>query len=887
MFTRSSSAWLLSMSAALLLFAGCGLNTHGTGNGGGGGGPTIPCNVDSQCDDDNPCTIEHCGADKTCAFTIVDGKPAPDAAQTAGDCKTIQCKNGEPTDVAQNDDVPDDKKPCTIDSCANMVASHVPKPTNTVCVDEGGNAGRCDMQGECSVVCTESSQCATTNPCVVPSCDVSQNKCVYVPLPDGMDTPNVTQVKGDCHQRICLGGEDVDQIDDSDVPLTTTDCDTEVCNNGVKSNPPKALDNPCSTFNGSQPGFCDGAGTCQQCAVDNECPGTIDDCQRPACVNFACGTEFDPVGTLAADHQTQFDCHKVVCDGSGGRTTLVDDTDLPNDNNACTQDTCTNGTKANVTLVDGTGCGMSQACLTGQCTGCTNNNQCTSPNTCGGGGAPNVCGCTPKTCAQLGKTCGTVSDGCVGTLNCNDSTKNGTETDVDCGGTTCGNKCGNGKTCSAGSDCTSGFCVDGVCCNSACTGTCQACTAALKGSGPDGTCGAIATGTDPNNECQDQGQTSCGNDGFCDGAGACRKYTSGTVCTAASCASSSTLTKAKTCNGTGGCVAPSTPTQACSPYVCASNACLAMCGSDTDCASGNYCSNGTCVTKLANGGTCTAANQCTSGFCVDGVCCNTSCTGACQACSAAKKQSGNGAGTCGNAKNNQADPRGICTATPPCGQTGMCSAGACEVTAMGTVCQAASCTGNQQTTAKTCDGSGSCNQGGATTACTGNLKCDAAMASCLSSCGTDDTKCVAGNYCDAGTCKPTIADGGMGCTGGSACVSGFCGSNNVCCTALCSAQTTCTTGTNTLVSTLTTCNATGACNSTSMTCPNSLMCNAAGTACLTACGNANATGDARCVDTAYCDGVSGGDCQPKKAKDASCGRPAECTSGLCTMGNCE
>jgi len=49
------------------------------------------------------------------------------------------------------------------------------------------------------------------------------------------------------------------------------------------------------------------------------------------------------------------------------------------------------------------------------------------------------------------------------TPTCSDGIKNGSETDVDCGGSTCP-KCANGKLCSAGGDCTSGFCSPtGVC----------------------------------------------------------------------------------------------------------------------------------------------------------------------------------------------------------------------------------------------------------------------------------------------------------------------------------------------------------------------------------------------------------------------------------------
>jgi hypothetical protein len=43
---------------------------------------------------------------------------------------------------------------------------------------------------------------------------------------------------------------------------------------------------------------------------------------------------------------------------------------------------------------------------------------CTAPQTCGGGGAANVCGCGAATCTSLGKQCGSWPDGCGETLIC-------------------------------------------------------------------------------------------------------------------------------------------------------------------------------------------------------------------------------------------------------------------------------------------------------------------------------------------------------------------------------------------------------------------------------------------------------------------------------------
>jgi hypothetical protein len=52
------------------------------------------------------------------------------------------------------------------------------------------------------------------------------------------------------------------------------------------------------------------------------------------------------------------------------------------------------------------------------CGGTLNCGTCSSPQSCGGGGSVNVCGCTPMTCASQGFGCGSVPNGCGGTLNC-------------------------------------------------------------------------------------------------------------------------------------------------------------------------------------------------------------------------------------------------------------------------------------------------------------------------------------------------------------------------------------------------------------------------------------------------------------------------------------
>src|SRR6185369_11738732 len=95
----------------------------------------------------------------------------------------------------------------------------------------------------------------------------------------------------------------------------------------------------------------------------------------------------------------------------------------------------------------------------------------------------------------------------------------------------------NGAACAAGNQCTSGDCVDGVCCESTCTAACSACSSAKTGMA-DGHFAPVTAGTDPDSECAQEAATTCGHDGTCDGAGACRLYLAGTGCSNDSCSGS-------------------------------------------------------------------------------------------------------------------------------------------------------------------------------------------------------------------------------------------------------------------------------------------------------------------------------------------------------------
>src|SRR5262249_20835636 len=134
----------------------------------------------------------------------------------------------------------------------------------------------------------------------------------------------------------------------------------------------------------------------------------------------------------------------------------------------------------------------------------------------------------------------------------------------------------NGDSCTDAIQCSSGFCVDGVCCDSACTGPCRACAKALNGAPKDGVCTPMAAGTDPEDECEDVGP--CGDNGWCDGKGACQKYPAHTQCGPPSCSGSTLFTKECGAVDPGSSEGNGTCTQVqsdCDPYMCAT---AAQCG---------------------------------------------------------------------------------------------------------------------------------------------------------------------------------------------------------------------------------------------------------------------------------------------------------------------
>jgi hypothetical protein len=239
----------------------------------------------------------------------------------------------------------------------------------------------------------------------------------------------------------------------------------------------------------------------------------------------------------------------------------------------------------------------------------------------------------------------------------------------------------NGQPCAGPAQCASGFCVDGVCCDSACAGTCLACNVGGKA----GTCAPASAGTRDTMCAQDPVKT-CGLDGTCDGAGACRKYPAGTGCSPGTCSGNS-VSGTGSCDGRGSCQTGTTVS--CGVYACdgGSGTCKTACSSNGDCVAPSTCAGGKCGTWKGLGQPCLAGTECASGQCVDGACCSASTCGACYTCNLP-----GAAGSCKPLPAGAPEPHGLCAVQPVamCGLNGTCNgSGACASYPNGTSCRMA------------------------------------------------------------------------------------------------------------------------------------------------------------------------------------------------------
>ncbi len=671
-------------------------------------------------------------------------------------------------------------------TCTTVTGAGTPSCAPYVC---SGSAG------SCPVSCSSDTSCISTHFCQTSTCVVKRVIGTSCTTANQCQSGNC--VDGYCCNDACAGACDRCNVSGSlgtcSIVAATSagspSCAPYVCNGSSASCPPSCtFDTDCASTAMCSGGACIsklGTGvacsTGAQClsgsCVDNVCCTTTCAGACNACSIAAGATSNGTCVNIAGDGAPS--CAPFRCSGSSSACPIscTSDTSCAT-GKFCSGNTCIDRLSPGVACTLGTQC-ASGFCVDGVCCGSACAGSCDRCSVAAGAAVDGTCSsvtgagapsCSPYLCTGASPSC-PVS--CASDSECVAGSY--------CASGVCTLKKSNGFTCASAVQCTSDFCADGVCCNSACDlGPCNRCDL----SGSLGTCrvaplsnpGAPACSPYSCDGISNACPTACSSDatcavGFACVAGQCQpKLAIGVSCVANGdcqsgycvdgiCCGSACLGACDRCDGTtpGTCTpraagAPGVPSCARS-FVCngTSNNCPTSCTNDAQCFPGTFCNAGSCLPAKAIGNSCTRVRECQSSFCVDGVCCGNACTGQCAQCNAPGSL-----GTCIAATGKPVGARAAC-AGDGAACAGVCDGVnvlVCSTPGSSVSCGAAECVDDVQTEPGSCDGAGQCS--GKKTPCA-PYHCGATA--CLTSCITA-ANCVAGADCVAGKCVGGVTDAG-------------------------------------------------------------------------------------------------------------------------------
>jgi hypothetical protein len=486
-----------------------------------GGLACAPCTEGLNCQTSNDCTSGQCNTDigkcmpLSCSNALFDanetdidcGGPLCHACEAglkcakSDDCSSGQCdedlgiclasscgdgvRNGEETDVdcggtlcaqcavgaacsAETD--------CTTEVCDEL--KHVCLPIECGDGDVNGAETDVDCGGHTCTPCESGQSCDTADDCRTGLCDVDRGVCLPATCADGMKNVNETDVDcGGPHCSKCANGDQC-QVD---TDCSSTLCDPEAgvcmslsCGNGQMDGSETDVD-----CGGEECAPCDNGSTCEQSSdcTSGSCDSEAGVCLSPRCTDGILNddeVDVDCGGRSCLPCQDGQHCMSAADCEHGYCNELVEQC-MP----ATCQDKVLSGNETDVDCggafclpcQDGYDCAKHTDCVNGICNesvgkcmpmSCSNNllDANETDVDCGG----NLC----HACKQ-GQRCAKSSDcsssmcdhelGICLSSSCGDGIKNGEETDVDCGGTLCG-QCDVGLACAADNDCATEVCDD-------------------------------------------------------------------------------------------------------------------------------------------------------------------------------------------------------------------------------------------------------------------------------------------------------------------------------------------------------------------------------------------------------------------------------------------
>ena len=276
----------------------------------------LPCDVDVQCDDKNPCTADTC-TEGGCEHAAQPDGPAPSSFQVAFDCNVEVCVDGMSMRSPDDSDLPKTASECDEELCSSGLPSNPPLPDTVTCGPQKDR--KCDGSGNCKKV--NGQTCAATSECVngtcvdsvccgVASCPVCYSCAqggVCGPIASGM--PDIAAPNTCMGTSLCDGMGNCKKVN-GQTCATTLECVTGTCVDGVccgvtecpacQSCTLGVMPGTCGNIANGQPDntapntcpgntTCDGAGNCVKAANGQPCMAAqANKCQSGICADGVC-----------------------------------------------------------------------------------------------------------------------------------------------------------------------------------------------------------------------------------------------------------------------------------------------------------------------------------------------------------------------------------------------------------------------------------------------------------------------------------------------------------------------------------------------------------------------------------------------------------------------